>query len=94
VWYLDLSILFLCLTNRKSSGKKHQHPVISQHPVIPSLSEDSPQISVVEADDGTEEEEDEKSAEEKSDSESESSDDDTPFPITAENNEEPVSVDG
>lgn len=88
---LDLSIW---LTNRKSSGKKHQHPVVSQHPVIASVSEDSPQISVIEADDGTEEDEDEKSTEEKSESESESSDDDTPFPCITENNEDPISVDG
>ncbi|XP_022323866.1 rho guanine nucleotide exchange factor 17-like isoform X2 [Crassostrea virginica] len=77
---------------RKSSGKKYQHQVISQHPLRPRVSEDSPQLSVAEGEDGTEEEEEEKSAEEKSESESESSDEDTPFPII-ENNEDPMSVD-
>lgn len=58
------------------------------------MSEDSPQLSVAEGEDGTEEEEEEKSAEEKSESESESSDEDTPFPSSIENNEDPMSVDG
>ncbi|XP_061184176.1 rho guanine nucleotide exchange factor 17-like [Saccostrea echinata] len=84
---------------RKSSGKRHQHPVISQHPVIASVSEDSPQISIDDTEegteDGTEEEEEEKSIEDKSDSESESSDEETetPFPSMNENNEDPMSVD-
>lgn len=77
---------------RKSSGKKHQHQVISQHPLIPRVSEDGPRNSVAEGEDGIEEEEEEKS--EKSESESESSDEDTPFPCTNKNNEDPMSVDG
>lgn len=76
---------------RKSSGKKHQHQVISQHPLIPRVSEDGPRNSVAEGEDGIEEEEEEKS--EKSESESESSDEDTPFPCSNENNEDPMSVD-
>lgn len=78
--------------DRKSSGKKHQYQVISQHPLIPRVSEDGPRISVTEGEDLTEEEEEEKS--EKSESETESSDEDTPFPCSNENNEDPMSVDG